>query len=119
MDIEIVIAKANMSNVYLSPGKDNYPAKIYVDIQTASSVIRVVIEGYTLQALQGVALEPVYIQGELKSRRFGKDQHLTLVRPVIRRLIPPTKNGESAELVTEPEIDLAGAYHEPMSQPEG
>lgn len=103
-EIKLEVPRCFLMDVYYSPPKENYPGKLYTDIKTGSSTLRVVIEGYTLEALQGVALEPVSLVGELTSRRYGKDQYLTLVRPVIRRLIAPAGASDVVEEAPEPDV---------------
>lgn len=105
-EMVLEVARCLLMDVYVQPPSEKYPAKLYADIKTASSTMRVVIEGYTLEAIQGVALEPVTIRGALTSRRYGKDQFLTLVRPVIRRLVAPA-NGAAETLEETPEPDVA------------
>lgn len=98
VDMFLEVPRCMLMDVYLSPARENYPPKLYCDIKTASSTMRVVVEGYTEEALRGVALEPVSVAGELTSRRYGKDQFLTLVRPTIRRLNPPVTQPQTDDL---------------------
>jgi hypothetical protein len=78
------VDKAIITDIYLSPPRDNYPARLYCSILTDDSNMRVSVVNGAEDKLRSVSLTPVSLQAKLIVRKIGQGQVLELHNPIIR-----------------------------------
>lgn len=88
MSTMIDISKGIITDVYLSPPKGDYPARLYATILTDDSNMRFSFVDVQEETLRSVSLTPCKIQAKMVVRKVGTGEIRELHRPLIKPVIP-------------------------------